>query len=124
MHQLPRAAQQLLTLRAAELVRRHGADEAVAGRAGIALLDLLPPLGQCGALRPQPTQHAPDRAVVQTTLIGGGRSRRRLITGSLPYGDGRLTVGLSVVLHVAGRLMEKRRAGIALVGEYESRDNR
>ena len=49
MQQLPRALQQLLTLRAAELVRRHGPHEAVAGGAGVMLLDLLAALGQRGA---------------------------------------------------------------------------
>ena len=46
VQQLPRALQQLLTLRAAELVRRHGAEEAVASGAGAMLLDLLAALGQ------------------------------------------------------------------------------
>ena len=49
MQQLPRAAKQLLALPAAELVRRHGANEAVAGGAGVLLLDLLAALGQRGA---------------------------------------------------------------------------
>ncbi len=49
MQHLPRALQQLFTLRAAELVRRHGANEAVAGGAGVMLLDLLAALGQGGA---------------------------------------------------------------------------
>ena len=50
VQQLPRAAQQLLTLRAAELLRRHGAEEAMAGGAGVTLLDLLAAQDQRGRL--------------------------------------------------------------------------
>ncbi len=46
--QLPRVAEQLLALRAAELVRRHGADEAVADGARMLFLDLLAAVGQHG----------------------------------------------------------------------------
>jgi len=49
MQQLPRALQQLLTLRTAELVGGHGPDEAVACGAGVMRLDLLAALGQRGA---------------------------------------------------------------------------
>ena len=70
VEQLARSAQQQFPLRAAELLRRDGAQEAVAGRAGMALLDLLAAQGQRGTLRSQPSQKAPDRAVVQTSGVG------------------------------------------------------
>ena len=117
-------AQQLLALRAAELLRGHGADEAVAGRARLALLDLLPAQGQRGGLRPQPSHKAPDRTMVQAPFFIDGRFRRLLIAGGPPSGAGCLAVGLLVVFGVGGGQMEKGRAGVALIGEYESRDNR
>jgi hypothetical protein len=124
MQQLPRAAQQLLTLRAAELVRRHGAEEPMAGGARVSLLDLLAAEGQPGGLRSQPGQHAPDRAVVQGPLVDGRRSRRRLIAGRSSSRAGRLTIGLPVVLHVTAGEIQQGLAGVTLIGEYESRDNR
>ena len=44
--------QPLLTLRTAELLRRHGTGKAVAGGGGATLLDQLATLGQRGGLRP------------------------------------------------------------------------
>ena len=70
VEQLAGSAQQQFPLRAAELLRCHSAEEAVAGRAGMALLDLLAAQGQRGTLRSQPSQKAPDRAVVQTSGVG------------------------------------------------------
>ena len=124
MQQLPRATQQLLTLRTAELLRRHGTGKAVAGGGGATLLDQLATLGQRGGLRPQPSQHAPDRAVVQGPFFHGGRPRRRLIADHSVSRAGRLAVGLPVVLQVAAGKVQEGRAGVALIGEYESRDNR
>src|SRR5208282_4925467 len=88
MQQSPRAAEQLLALRAAELVRRHGANEAVAGGAGVMLLDLLAALGQRGAKRSQPGQHAPDRSMMQGPFVDSGRLRRRVITSHSSSGAG------------------------------------
>ena len=119
-----RAAQQLLTLRTAELLRRHGPGKAMTGGGGATLLDQLPTLGQRGGLHPQPSQHAPDRAVMQGPLFHGGRLRRRLIAGHAISRAGRLTVGLPVVLQVAAGKVQKGRAGVALIGEYESWGNR
>jgi hypothetical protein len=124
MEKLPRAAQQVLTLRTAELLRRHGTGKAVAGGGGATLLDQLATLGQRGRLHPQPSQHAPDRAVVQGPFFHGGRPRRRLIAGRSLSRAGCLPVGLLVVLHVAAGKLQEGRAGIALIGEYESWGNR
>ena len=124
MKQLARAAQHLLTLRAAELLRRHGAREAVAGGGGVTVLDLLAAQGQRGALRPQPGHKAPDGAVVEAPFLVGGRFRRLLVAGNSSSGTDRLAVGLLVVLDVAGGQMQEGRARVALIGEYESRGNR
>ena len=86
------------------------------------LLDLLAALGQRGAERSQPGQHAPDRAVVQRPFLDG--RRLRLIADRSASGTGRLTVGLPVVLQVAGGKVQEGLAGVTLIGKYESRDNR
>jgi hypothetical protein len=124
VQQLAGAAQQLLALRAAELLRGHGPEEAVAVGAGIPLLDLLTAQGQRDGLRPQPAQKRPDRAVVQAPLFLGGRVGRLLIAGGPPSGAGGLAVGLLVVLDVAAGQVQEGRSGVALIGEYESRGNR
>jgi hypothetical protein len=122
MQQLPRAAKQLLALRAAELVRCHGPHEAVACGAGVMRLDLLAALGQRGAKRSQPAQHAPDGTVVQRSFFDG--RRLRLIADHSSSGTGRLTVGLPVVLQVAGGKVQEGPTGVTLIRKYESRDNR
>lgn len=124
MQQLTRAAQQLLTLWAAELLRRHGTHKAMAGRAGMTLLDLLTAPSQRDTLRSQPSQHAPDRALVQRPLVDRRRFPRRLIAGRSSSRAGGLPVGLSVGLHVTAGQVEEGLTGITLIGEYESRDNR
>ena len=124
MEQLPRATQQLLTLRTAELLRRHGARKAVAGRGGATPLDQLATRGQRGGLHSQPSQHAPDRTVVQGPFFHGGRPRWRPIAGHSVSRAGRLSIGLPIVLQVAAGKVQEGRAGVALIGEYESRGNR
>ena len=124
MQQLPRAAEQSLALRAAELVRRHGADKTVAGGAGVTLLDLLTADSQRRGLRPHPRHHAPDRAVVQGSFLHDGRPRRRPIADHSVLRAGRLAIGLLVVFQVTAGKVQESRAGVALIGEYESRDNR
>jgi len=54
-----------------------------------------------------------------------GRSIRWILVDPTPasWAD-RLTIGLPVVLHIAGTKMKQGRTGVTLVGEYESRDNR
>lgn len=122
--QLPRTLQHLFTLRAAELVRRHGADKAVTSRTGVVLLDLLAALGQRGAKRSQPSQHAPDSAVVQRPFVDGRRFRRRVVAGHSSCRADRLTVGLPVILQVAAGKVQEGSAGVTLIRKYESRDNR
>ena len=82
------------------------------------------PDGQRGGLHSHPGQHAPDRAVVQGPFFHGGRPRRRLIADRSVSRAGRLTVGLPVVLQVAAGKVQEGRAGVALIGKYESRGNR
>lgn len=122
LEHLPRGTQHLLTLRAAELLRRHGPQETVAGRSWVSLLEQLAARGQRGALRSQPGQHAPDRTVVQSSFLNGGRLR--LIADHSTSGAGRLTVGLPVVLQVAAGKVQEGPAGVTLIRKYESRDNR
>ena len=119
---LPREAQHLLTLRAAELLRRHGAEEPVAGRSGVSLLEQLAAGGRRGGLHSQPAQHAPDGTVVQGSFFNG--RRLRLIADHSFSGAGSLTVGLAVVLQVAAGTVQEGPAGVTFIGEYESRDNR
>ena len=80
--------------------------------------------GQRGRLHPQPSQHAPDRTVVQGPFFHGGRPRRRPIAGRSVSRAGRLSVGLPIVLQVAAGKAQEGRAGVALIGEYESPGNR
>lgn len=121
--QLAGTAQQLLALRAAELLRGHGPEEAVAGGAGVLLLNVLATQGQRGGLRPQPGQKGPDRAVVQAPFFVGARVRRFLIAGGPASRAGGLAIGLLVVLGVAGGQVQEGRPGVALIGKYESRGN-
>jgi hypothetical protein len=80
--------------------------------------------GQRGGLHSQPSQHAPNRAVVQSPFFHGGRPRRRLIPSHSLSRAGRLPVGLRVVLQVAAGQVQEGRAGVTLIGEYESWENR
>ena len=61
MQQLPRGAQPLLTLRAAELLRWHDPEKTVAGGGGVTLLDL-PAHGQRRRLIP--SQASPHQIVL------------------------------------------------------------
>ena len=119
-----RAAEPLPTLRTAELLRRHGAEKTVAGGGGVTLLDLLAADGQRSGLHSHPSQHAPDRTVVQGPFFHGGRPRRRPIADRSVARTGRLAVGLLVVFQVAAGKMQETRAGVTLIRKYESWDNR
>ncbi len=103
MKQLARLAQELFPLRATELVRRHGPHEAMTRGAGIVLLDQLASLGQRRQLAAQPTQHPPERHVMQGSFLDGRRASRRLITRHAALRAHCLTIRLPVVLHVGGR---------------------
>ena len=125
MEQLPRLAKKPLPLRTAELVRRHGPRKAMAGRIRAVWLDQPTTLGQGRQLASQPAQHPPDGAMVQKPARFPGGSMRWISVDPPPASRaGRLTIGLPVVLQVAGAKMNQGRAGVALIGEYESRDNR
>jgi len=123
MQQLPCVAQQPFALRAAELLRRDGACEAMAGGRRIVLPDPLPSAGQRGDLAPQPSQHPPDGAVAERSFVnpstGLGQVACRSVTGT-----GRCPIRRLVLLDVGGGQMQKGRAGVTLIGEYENRDNR
>ncbi len=124
MEQLPGLTQLPFPLRAAELVGGDGAHEAMARRTRMLLLDLPPAHGQGGQLATQPSQHPPERAVMQRAFVDGRGPRRRLIADSPTSPTDRLAIGLPVVLHVAGGQMQKRWPGVALIRQYESRGNR
>lgn len=124
MEQLARPVQVTFPLRTAELVRRHGAHEAMAGGGWILLLDQLPAFGQCGHLASQPGEHPPDGRMVQRPFIDGRSVRRRLVAGGSVPGPDRLAIRLPVVLQVIVGEIEERLLGVALIGKYESRDNR
>lgn len=124
MKQLSRSAQEQFTLPATELVRRHGPHKAMAGRAGVALLNQLAALGQGRQLGAQPSQHPPDGAVGQRPFINGRCISGRLVAPHPSSRTGRFPIGSLAILHVPGSQIEQRRTGIAFIGEYESRDNR
>jgi hypothetical protein len=102
MEQLTRSAKEPPTLRAAEFVRRYRAHETMAGRTRGVLLDQLAARGQRGQLAAQPTQHLPDRTVIQPSLVDGRGIRRGLVASHPAVGTGRFTVGLPVVFQIAG----------------------
>lgn len=54
----------------------------------------------------------------------GGSTRWILVDPPPASWTGRLTIGLPVVLQIAGTEMKQGRTGVTLIGEYESRDNR
>ena len=124
MEQLTRLAQEPPTLRAAELVRCYGPQETMAGGTRGVLLDQLAAPGQRCQLAAQPTQHLPDRTVIQPALVDDSDSRRRLVASRPAAGSGRFTVGMPVVFQIAGSQEEQGWTGVAFIGEYESRDNR
>jgi hypothetical protein len=125
MDQLTRLVKDLLALRAAELVRRDGPHEAMASRRRVVLLDSLAAFGQGNQLAAQPSQHPPNRAVVQqAALVPGRRAGWTLVNPPPAPRTGRFAIGLPVVFQIAGGKMEEGRTGVAFIGEYESRGNR
>jgi hypothetical protein len=97
----------------------------MAGRMRVALLDQLTTLGQGRQLASQPSQHPPNRAVVQEPSRVPGRGAGRILVNPRPASrTGRLAIALPVVLQIAGGKMKQGRTGIAFIGEYESRGNR
>jgi len=125
MEQLTRLAKEPLTLRAAELVRRDGPHETMAGRSRVVLLEQLAAHDQRRNLAAQPTQHPPDGAVVQKPPLLLGRTVCRSLVDPPPASRaGRLAIGLSVVLQIACRQGKQAWGGVTLIGKYESRDNR
>jgi len=124
MKQLTRVPQELFALRAAELVRRDGTDEAMASRTWMVLQNQFSPGGECGQLAPHPSQHPPDGAVVECPLVNASRSgRSHIANDSVARTDG-FAIRLPNVFNVSGGQMEERWPGIAFIREYENRDNR
>jgi hypothetical protein len=62
--------------------------------------------------------------VQKPSLVHGRGARWRLVGPRSTSRTGCFAIGLPVVLHVARGKIEQRRAGVAFIGEYESRDNR
>lgn len=125
MEQLTRLAKNPLALRAAELVRRDGPREAMAGGHRMVLLEQFAACGEGGQLAAQPSEHPPNGAVVQqASLVPGRRAGRVLVNPPPAPWTGRFAIGLPVVLQIAGGKMEEGRTGVAFIGEYESRGNR
>lgn len=125
MEQLTRLAKKPLTLRTAELLRRHGTRKAMAGRIRAALLDQPTTLGQGRRLTAQPAQRPPDGAMVQKPArIPGGSIGPILVDPPLASRTGRLAIGFPIMLQIAGGKVNQARGRVALVGEYESRGNR
>jgi hypothetical protein len=124
MEQLARLAKKPLTLRTVELLRRHGPRKAMAGRIRAALPDQPTALGQGRQLASQPAQHPPNGAMVQEPACLAGRNIWRILVDPRPASrTGRFAIGLPIVLQIAGGKMKQGRAGVALIGEYESRGN-
>ncbi len=114
----------MATLRAAELLRGHGTHKAMAGGVRVVFLDQLAAHGQRRYLATQPDQHPPDGAVVQRPFVDLRFARRRLIARDRASRMGRLAIRLAIILQVAEGSLKKCGAGVTLIGEYESRDNR
>ncbi len=102
MKQLTRLPQELFPLRAAELVRRDGAHEAMAAGGGIALLDQFSSGGECDQLAPHPSQQPPDGAVVERSLVNASRAGRCHVACDWSTGAGRLPIRLPILLDVTG----------------------
>ena len=102
MKQLTRLPQELFALRAAELMRRDGTHEAMAGGGGIALLDQISSGGESSQLAPHPSQQPPDGAVVERSLVNVASAGRCHVPGDSSTGAGRFAIRLPVLLDVTG----------------------
>lgn len=102
MKQLARLPQELFTLRAAELMRRDGAHEAMARGGGIALLNQRSSSGECDQLAPHPSQQSPDGAVIERSLVNVASAGRCHIARDASTGAGRFPIRLPVLLDVTG----------------------
>jgi len=123
MKQLSRLAQKLFTLGATELMRRDGPPESMAVRVGIVLQNQISSRRERDHLAPNPSQHPPDGAVVECTLVNGTARWCHIADDSIArLGD--LSIRLSGILDVSLSQIEQRRTGVAFVGSYENRDNR
>jgi len=90
----------------------------------VLLLDELAAQRQRGALRAQPTEHAPEGAVMKGRDFFGRRAGLLPIEGRATLRADRLATRTPIVLEIGGDQVQQRRSGVALIGEYESRDNR
>jgi len=79
---------------------------------------------ECGQLAAHPSQHPPERAVIEGALVNALSTRRCQVADDSLARLGRLPIGLPVVLEVSGGQMKKCWTGVAFIGEYENRDNR
>jgi hypothetical protein len=124
MKQPARLTQDLFALRATEFVRRDGSDKSMAGRAWMMLQDQFSPGGKRYQLAPQPSQHPPEGAVVERSLVNFLSAGRCHVANDAVTRLGRFPIRLPVLLDVRGGQMEKCWTGVAFIGEYENRDNR
>ena len=102
MKQLTRLPQELFALRAAELMRRDGAHEAMAGGGEIALLDQTSSGGESSQLAPHPSQQPPEGAVVERSLVNASRAGRCHVASDTSTRAGRLPIRLPILLEVTG----------------------
>lgn len=114
----------LLTLWAAELVRRDGSHKTMRDVGRIMFTDQLQAHLQGHRLAGQPREGAPDSHGVERSFIDRGRSGGSLITDHATTRPSGLAIRLAVVLHVAAGQFEQRLTGVAFIGEYESRGSR
>jgi len=125
MEQLARLAKKPFPLRTAELVRRNRPRKAMADGIRAALFDQPTTLGQGCQLASQPAQRPPYSAMVQKASRVPGRNIWRILVDPPPASRAsRFPIALPVVLQVTGTEMKQGRAGVTLIGEYESRGNR
>jgi len=85
MEQLPRATQQSLTLRTAELLRRHGAGKAMTGGGGATLLDQLATLGQRGGMAAAVGKNAGAACCICCMIPGRARETMLLAATAQKY---------------------------------------
>ena len=124
MQQPARCRQFPLTWRTAELVPCDRPHETMAGARRIMLAEQPQPCLERGGLGAQPGENSPHGHVMQRPFVDLGRARRRLVADHGVHRVDRPAIRLPVVLQEAAGQPEQRGAGVAFIGEYESRGNR
>ena len=117
-------AQDLPTLPATVFPRADGAQKAVPSEEGIVLAQQLQPCPQRGGLSAQEEQEPPERGAVERSFVDLLLSRRRDVAPGSAARCHDLLIGEVVPFQVNMRQGEEAEAGVAPVGQQESRADR